>query len=877
MCASGSYFFGMGCMDIIDLQTEGLDNPIGIDTDIPRFSWKIRGEDSFQSWYRILVASSVQQLMEGRGDLWDSGRVHSAKTYGIQYAGEPLRSKAVYYWLVETNIGKSNIATFETAYLEKAMTNAIWIGMPLAFHGATDVVRLDFNIEKDVKRARFYFAALGCCPCFLNGALVDDSYFDGAISVYHRRVFYRTLPLSVLKGKNSLCVELGYGFYGAKKMIGEVFVEYGDGTAYSIPTIAGRVWNVTRGQVIQNSLYGGEVLDARIELQQILSEEVKTDRFVAAYAVDPPAGELRANRIPPMRIVDHWAPLKVENSEDGCLLIDAGKNITGWLRIRVQGERGARVTMEYAEVLDKAGNINRANLRTAESRDTYILAGCGEETYAPAFTYHGFRYVRISIQGQAQVVGIDVEHLRTAVPPSGTFSCSESILNELHKIACQTEANNLNGVFADCPQRDERLGWLNDLSSRIFEAVCNFDLHNFLPNFVDMITDSQNKNGAIGDTVPFTVGSSIADGIDAYQLLGWIAYKFYGDVQVLQRNYDGFCRWYRFLSRFKKKGVVEWGLYGDWCPAYEYSKGGDGTHSALVTLEFMSSAYAVWNAAILAEIAKALGKTSEAEGWQTERERGKKAFFRKYLKKDGVIGNGSQTECAVAMTVFPEERDLCKTWASIAAKDIQEKGYHMTCGNQGYRHLFYRLAEYGYAKDLVKLLCNEEYPGWGFMLRNGATTVWERWEFNVYSDMHSFNHPMFAAYDGFFYNYLAGIRMGECSDAFGEIIIEPCFVDNISNVKAEFETVRGGISVNWRKEGIKYYLQVKTPGNTHLTVRARGKKLNCRGQERFGEMKLGNGEFEIEIEEIYDNDQKINGFDSCIAADGERGGVYAKG
>lgn len=836
-------------MEIYDLTTEGRKEPLGLDVEQPAFSWKIRGQNAFQTWYRVRVASTRERLSDGRPDLWDSGRVPSAETVAVRYGGAPLRERQVYFWTVETNLGKSPVASFETAFFDRPMPSARWIGMPLAYQGSTDLVRLDFEPEKPVARARLYLAALGCSRCYLNGEVVAEDYFDGAISVYGKRVFYRTYALKVRQGKNALCVELGYGFYGAKKMCAELFLEYEDGSQTVIPTFAGRVWNITAGRVSENSIYGGEVFDARRGSDRYLpGYEVNTKDFTPAYCVDPPVGRLRACPIPPMRVTDRFAPRSLQRREDGSLLADAGKNVCGWLKVGLRGERGAKVTLRYAEVLDENGEINCANLRTARSRDVVILAGEETESYSPSFTYHGFRYVQIRTEGKAEVLWAEVQTLRTDIDVCGSFRCSDPQLNALHEMAALTEANNLNGVFTDCPQRDERLGWLNDMSSRIYESVCNFDLRNFLPNFVNMITDAQAPNGAIGDTVPFSVGSPVGDAVDAYPLLGWLAYTLYGDRRTLEDNYRGFCLWNDYLAGYQQDGVVEWGIYGDWCPAFPFSKGGDGTHSAMVTPQFMAGAYYLWNLALTAQAARALGRGEEAAALEKRRQAGKEAFFRRYLDAEGRTQNRSQTECAVLMTVFPEEKELCKIWAETAARDLKARNFHMTCGNQGYRHLFYRLAEYGFADDLVRLLKNEEYPGWGFMLKMGATTVWERWEFSVRTDMHSFNHPMFAAYDGFLFNCVAGIRMNECREAFGRITLTPCFVRDLDWAEAELDTVRGRISVHWERRGRGIRLRAVTPANTSLTVRAEGWLLRCGGLSRRGELRLGNGAFVIDMQ-----------------------------
>lgn len=846
-CVPPRYLFG-DLMNIYDLRTQGETLPLGIDTTRPVFSWKLAGESgTFQHSYRIKVASE-KELLLGVADMWDSGVVQADESLCVVYAGKPLQERKAYFWSVEVNGACVASSRFETAYLGKAMPHARYVGMPLAYHGGSDVLRLDFQVTEKPERVRLYLAALGCYRVYLNGKAVNRDYFDGALSQYDKRVFYRTFALEDVQiGANALCVEIGYGFYGAKKCKAELYLEYADGTTQVYPTVAGRVWNVTQGRIKENSIYGGEVCDGRVSSDIYLpSCPPDTSLWVAAYCVDPPAGELRACPIPAMRVAESFAPVSIRQKENR-LLVDAGKNICGWLRIRVRGERGAKVNIRYCELVNKDGTLNRANLRTADSRNLYILSGKGEETYAPSFTYHGFRYAEIVCEGKVQTLDMQVERICTALDSGGSFTTSDKTLQALHDMAVLTEANNLNGVFTDCPQRDERLGWLNDMSSRVFESVCNFDMRNFLPNFIDMITDSQDESGAFGDTVPYAVGSPIADSVDAYPVLGWIAYKMYGDADVLRRNYQGFCKWNKKLSQYEKNGIMEWEIYGDWCPAFAFSRGGDGTHSAQVAEKFMGAASYLWNLKLTAQIAEVIGKADEAAAWRSAFEQRKKAFFARYLAENGVLGKGSQTEYAVGLTVFPEEDELCAKWAAYAADDIVQRGYHTTCGNLGYRHLFYRLSEAGYADILCKLLTNPEYPGWGYMLACGATTVWERWEADVGTDMHSFNHPMFAAYDGFLFNYIAGIRTEECSGAFKEILIQPCFVRGLPDAEGILHTVRGDIRAAWRRENERIKLELSIPAGSRCTVRVPGKKIILHASEFADELQLTNGDFTLYI------------------------------
>ena len=318
----------------------------------------------------------------------------------------------------------------------------------------------------------------------------------------------------------------------------------------------------------------------------------------------------------------------------------------------LRGARGARVEIAHAERLLPDGRLDNANYRAADCRDVYYLKGEGEEIYAPTFTYHGFQYADIRTEGEVSLLNVSVCYLRSDVAPAGTFACSSETLNDLHRIAVQTEGNNLNGTFTDCPQRDERLGWLNDISSRIYQSVCNFALDGYLANFIDMITAEQSEEGVIPDTVPFEVGSTKADVISAYTVLGLIHWRFYKDKEVLRRNYAGFRKWVAYLKADADRngGTVGHAIYGDWCPALIYAVSRErDTFSAFVEPRFMSAAYYLWYLLQMGEIARILGYAEDAAQYARDYAHDKAKFDEVYFHPEtGMYGSGSQTECAGA-------------------------------------------------------------------------------------------------------------------------------------------------------------------------------------------------------------------------------------
>lgn len=838
-------------MNVYGLTVEKIKNPLGIDCKKPCFSWKINGDDFFQTKYRIKV-SSKESSLDCNPDCWDSGVVNSCENIDVAYAGKPLQSCTRYFWNVEVDGVKSETCWFETAFLnpEKEFV-AQWIGQPLGFSGAVDDVRFDFVVDKPVLNARFYVAALGAGRVYCNGNLLQDNYFDGSVSVYSKQIYYRTYELDLKQGKNALCVKLGYGFYGAKKMYGLMRVVFEDGTISTTATFPGRVWNIKKDAIVLNGVYDGEIYDARKEENWLNPEyKVTFGNWVAAFAADAPLGKLKANPILPMRIVEKFAPIKIKKINGG-VLVDTGVNATGFLSVKAKGEKGKSYTITHAEKLTLDGKLDNANFRAAECCDKYIFKGEKVEEYTPEFTYHAFRYAFIESDCGVEILDIKVNHLRSDIEKCGYFNCSDITLNELHKIAVQTESNNLNGVYTDCPQRDERLGWLNDLTSRMYQSVCNFSNEKYLANFIDMITQTQNEKGIIPDTVPFEVGSDIGDFVSAYTILGVLYYRWYGDKRVLERNYQGFKNWVAYMKNDADShgGVAEFGIYGDWCPAliYAVSKEKD-TYSKFVEPKFMSAIYFLWYLQHMQEISSVLGYEEDAKTYLDYYRIYKSKFDEKYYDEvTGLYGGGSQAECAACITVFNQDETLCKKLAKIANDDVIEKGYHITCGNQSYRHLIYNLSDYGYAETVYKFLVNREYPSYAYMLDKGATTVWERWEDSVGSDMHSFNHPMFSAYDGYFYNYILGIRTEECKNAFKDIVIEPCFIRQLDFAEGYIDTVRGKIGVKWERHDKKIICEIETPANTNIVFRTNNFVV---GDNKYSKKaSISNGRFKVIVYE----------------------------
>jgi hypothetical protein len=830
---------------IYGLTTEYAVNPIDLFTPKPRFSWKFGAYPGFrQKAYRIAVASSREKAERGAYDLWDSGFVAGSRNVAVEYGGRELGSRQEGFWkcFAEDERGEcaeSEIASFEIALLSPEDWKGSWQSAPHHFPGCAQYWRCPFVLpEKKIRRARAYVCGLGYHELYLNGAKIGQSVLNPGVTDYSKRVLYCTYDIteSLQAGENCIGFILGYGWFGARKLIAQVYIDFADGTETELHTFhhAG-LWRVGRGPVLENSVYGGEVYDARLERE---TEGWCTYPFHADYdngwvfsiCTDAPAGKLVSQTFEPIEpVADCKGNLVLQ--EEGRRIYDFSANIAGWVKIVVRGERGAKVTVRHAEILNPGGTeLETVNLRTAKATDVYILKGDETEEYEPHFTYHGFRYAELSVEGKAEVLSVTGRFVRTAVKAVSSFSCSDDVINRLHRNAVATEGANIHSILTDCPQRDERFGWLNDITSRVFQEVYNFDMARLYPKIMRDIADTQRPDGAISDTAPIGIGQTPADPISAsLLLLGLFSNACYGDLRTLKENYPAMKAWVDFLGTKAENYLLSYSYYGDWvCPYPPEDR--NTPENAKTPGHFMSAAYYYWQARLLSRAAESLGYAADRALYAELARKIRDAFNAHYFDaKTHNYGTGSQTCNSVALSVGLCEEKYRKAVAENTVKNIEEMGYHNTTGNQGYRHMFYALDDMGYGETLYRMLINPEYPGWGYMIACGATSVWERWESEAKIEMNSFNHPMFASFDGWFFRGLAGIRLAEGAVAADRILLSPRILDELTSVSAWVETVNGRVSSAWRKEGNQVIYEFSVPYNVLAEIRIEGKILNIRG------------------------------------------------
>jgi len=826
------------------LRCEYATNPLGVDVAHPRLSWVLtspeRGEN--QTAYEILVASSEEKLKADKGDLWDSGKVTSDQSTQIPYQGKKLSSRQHCYWKVRVwdKNGEvtpySDAAKWEMALLSPSDWKARWIGYPPAWSGRALYFRYHFTIRKAVKQARAYIAGLGYYEFHLNGARVGDRVLDPGFTTYGKRVLYSTYDVGAMltPGGNAIGVILGNGWYGTPKLLLQLEVTYADGTRESFDThgeFADENWLVTAGPIIANSIYDGEVYDARLERPgwdlPDRGEGGPNDRahqWVTPMGVDPPGGRLVSETINPIKVVDTLHPQKISEPKPGVFVYDVGQNLAGWAELRVKGQRGDQVTLRFSENLNSDGTVDQENLRKAAATDIYTLKGEGEETWEPRFTYHGFRYIQMEgFPSRPELENIVVKVVRSSVDPSGRFESSNELINRIQKMIWWTEASNLYSVPTDCPQRDERMGWLNDLTVRSEESVYNFQMGRFFSKFLNDIGDTQWDDGSITDTAPFRWGERPADPVDAsYLLLAWWLYWHYGDTRVMADHFAGFKAWVDFLTTQAKDGIISYGTWGDWSPPVAFAIEGSRGSSAVskeTPFELMSTGFLFYSSRLLSNMAQILGKKDEAAKYNALASREAEAFNRKFWN-DKTGGYGANNQSANSLVLFmglvPPNR--VPRVVDNLVKDVKAHDAHLTTGNICTKYLLEALATHGHADLAYQIAKQETYPSWGFMLANGATTLWERWELQNGYGMNSHNHPMMGSVSAWFYKYLAGINTDPRAPAFKRFIIHPYPVGDLTWVRSEYDSMYGPIRCAWRREGSDIHLNVTVPVNTSATV-----------------------------------------------------------
>jgi alpha-L-rhamnosidase len=687
--------------------------------------------------------------------------------------------------------------------------------------GGFGLLRKEFDLPAAVKRARAYVTALGYYELHINGKRVGHRVLDPAWTVYPKRVLYSTYDVTRLlkPGANAVGAMLGGGwatmpvgkpYYAQPEFLLQLNIELADGKRVSI--VSGGSWEGKAGPVVSDSVDNGEVYDARRDVPGWDEPGLKNPGWKPVELLPGTQGAISAEMMPPIRVVDELVPKKMTNPEPGVYVYDFGQNFAGWAKLRVEGPRGTRVEMRFSELIYPNGMINRANLLQAKARDIYILRGGGPEVYQPRFTYHGFRYVELTgYPGTPSLDTLRGEVVHSAVGTTGSFVASKQILNDIQHMIHWGQLSNLMSIPTDCDQRNERQGWMGDAQVSAEEAMMNFDMAAFYTNFIRDIHDAQHPDGSVPDTVPHKYGRYPADPAwgTAYPLLCWYMWQQYGDRRILRENYDGLEKYEAFLKSRAQDNVLRYSYYGDWVAIKP-------TPGALV-----SDFYYYYDTEILAHVAGILGNKSDAATYSKLATQIKMAFNQTFFNPSaGFYANGTQTAQALPLFLNLVPRNERGRVMGDLAKDIlYTHNTHVTTGFIGVKYLLPVLTRYGRNDLAYDLATRTTYPSWGYMVKRGATTLWELWQDKTGPSMNSHNHIMFGSLGAWFYRALGGIRQEGSSVGYRRLLIEPPTVEDLNWVSATLRTVRGRVSTSLERSLGKVTLRVRIPvGSTAVVV-----------------------------------------------------------
>ena len=832
------------------LRCEYLENPSGIDVTRPRFNWIIKSNQrgQMQSAYQIIVASSADKLREDKCDKWNSGRVISSQSVNISYGGKSLASGEKCYWGVRIwdKIGRpspwSEAAAFEMGLLHQGDWKGEWIRQSkpesTVSAGPAPLFRREFEVSGDIDRAMVYMSGLGWSELYINGQKVSDHVLDPATTYYNNdqsfelgsRVLYVTHDVTdyLKHGHNAMGVMLGNGWYSYDSthrgrqpfgdrpiLLLQMNIEYTDGRVVSVA--ADESWKVAEGPITANEICLGEDYDARLERPGWDSPGYDDSDWDNAVLADTPSGKLVSQMIPPVKVMKTIKPVKIIQPDEGVYVYDFGQHFSGWTRLRVSGPRGTKLTIRHGGAIYDDGRLDTRNQRSETSQtDTYVLKGEGVELWEPRFTLHGFRYAEVTgFPGTPTLENLEGRFVRNSVETSGSFTCSNPLLNQIHENVCWTFMTSLQGIPQDAAERFERVGWLGDTGFVAEDYMYNLDTAAFWAKWLDDIKDSQRPDGDVPVVSPLhwrDIYPMWPCWKSSYPLIAWYLYQYYEDKQVLAEHYDGMKKLVEFLGTQAENYIISEGLGDHMEPDRE--KGDSSFRPKRTPAAITSTGYYYIDTWILTQAAQILGKSDDAKHYSNLADNIMKAFNDKFLDKNtNQYATGSQTSNAMSLHLGLVPGDRQEAVLKNLIDDIMVKNEgHLSTGILGTNALEQILGEYGRADVMYEIATKTTYPSWGYTISKGATTVWESFEV----DRCSLNMKMFGSTEKFFYRDLAGISSG--APGYKRIVIKPQVVGDLRYAEGSIETIRGLVAVDWRKGDGSFEMEVIIPVNSEAEV-----------------------------------------------------------
>src|SRR6201996_7530218 len=841
------------------LHCERRSEPLGVDEPRPAFSWKLSASTAGRSQqaYRITVRPAA-----GGEPVWDSGPVTDSAHHEVIYDGVPLEPSTRYAWDLQLTddrgeAGQPASSWFETGLLTPAAWTARWIRRDPRTAPRIDPpqdedppertrmlappcqFRREFELPSPPVRARAYVTAHGLYQLRLNGEQAGRDELTPGWTDYHYRLQYQVYDVTGLlrAGPNAIGALVADGWWNGyigfdprraaqhygryPELLAEIHVTCADGSTVVVTT--DETWTERPGEISSADLLMGEAHDQRR----------------ATPGWDQP-GHGGQGWIPVLTAADQGSPLVAQLDEpvratmevaaqsvwpvDGGYLADFGQNLVGRLRLRLpEAPAGTRIQLRHGEILDP-GALYPENLRSAEATDVVVTAGPdGPGWFEPRFTTHGFRYAEVTgWPGELQPADLVAVVLTSDMPVAGQLECSDPMVTQLISNITWGQRGNYVSVPTDCPQRDERLGWTAD--TQIFLPTARFqaDVAAFIGRWLLDVLDEQDEDGAFGDVAPLLIADR--EGAPAWGDAGVTVpvqlWRVYGRRRLLERAYPAMRAWVEHIHRHNPDLIwrnADGNSYGDWLQI--------GAHTPR---EVVATAYFARSAGLVADTAALLGHHQEAAHYQGLARDIRQAFTEAFVQPDGTIATGSQTAYLMALAWDLIPADLRDPAFGHLCRDIEDRGTRLSTGFVGVPLLGPVLTEGGRPDLAYALLHQEEFPSWGYSIRHGATTIWERWdgwtEDHGFQSPHmnSFNHYSLGSIGEWLWRSAAGIDQGPGSVAYGDLVIAPQFGPRLEWVTARYDSPRGLIRVQWRRSGDGVDLELEIPPGRPAELRLPG-------------------------------------------------------
>jgi len=884
-----------------NLKCEMLINPLGIDVTQPRLSWEMVSSkrDVMQKAYQLIVASTAEKLAKNEGDLWNSGKVNTAESIHVKYNGLALGSRMRCFWKVKTwtTAGESEWSatnSWTMGLLNYKDWPKGWIGFDRAFpwdNTKTDsrlsarYFRKEFQNTKKVKYATASVIGLGLYQLYINGQKVGEEVLTPSPTDYNQNVKYNTYDVTdyLQQGKNAVGAVLGNGrffamrqnekpykikTFGFPKMLLNIHIVYTDGSTANVDTDDS--WKGTAdGPIRANNEYDGEEYDATKEATGWNKPGFDDSKWLKAEFVQEPSGTIEAQMNENMRVMATLQPISVKALPGGRYLLDMGQNMVGWLQIKVKSQKGKQVKLRFAESLQENGELFTANLRNAKCTDLYTFKGSDVETWEPTFSYRGFRYVELSgLNYTPRLNDFSGKVIYDKMNTVGTFETSNALINQIFKNAWWGIAGNYKGIPIDCPQRNERMPWLGDRGAVAHGENFLFDNGKFYAKWLQDIRNAQKEDGAIPDVAPafWRYYSDNMSWPGSIVLLTEMLYKQTGDVNAVTANYPAIKKWLHYMQdRYMKDYILTKDSYGDWCmPPVTIEAGRGKSADKKYPSELISTAYYYHFTQLMMQFGLLTGNDADIKEYKALGDKIKAAFNQKFYNNDKGYYTGNNLTDNIIPLYFGmvPESSIDQVFKNIVyTVEVTNKG-HLSNGLVGVQWLMRCLNDYGRPDLAYTVATQKTYPGWGYMIDQGATTIWELWNGNTADPkMNSQNHVMMLGdLLIWYYENLAGIKAE--SPAFKQIKMKPEMINGLDQVNASYHSAYGLIKSNYVKTAHKFNWKVSIPANTTATlyIPAKGKNMVTEKSGTIKDIKfikleedraiyeVGSGNYEFEVE-----------------------------